>query len=446
MSARQYDLGISCGYLLSMAGGRAVVEKNRAIAIKQDTIAWVGAASDLKKSDCAEWIDASQQAVIPGLINGHTHLAMTLFRGLEDDVAFDTWLFKRILPLEAKLVSPEFVRVGTELALMESIRFGVTTTCEMYFFSDIAAKCVDKAGTRALISQAWSNFEMPEDALLGKDKKKIFLDLREKWKSNSRITIALGPHAPYSCDDEIFKTMAKLSEKHDAPIHIHVSETKHEVEESLKKHGKPPPQRLYDLGALNSHTIAAHCVHLSEADTDLFARTGASVVYNPDSNIKLGSGIAPIPRYLEKGIAVALGTDGAASNNDLSLFGVMDLGTKIQKNAAQKNTAMVAEQALRCATWDGAKALGLLDQVGSIEVGKKADLISIDLGFPHLQPIHSLVSQLVYAAQGLEVDTVLCAGRVLMKNKKIMSIDTDRVYSEVEEQRSKIQKNLETLR
>jgi 5-methylthioadenosine/S-adenosylhomocysteine deaminase len=438
MSARPFDLGLRCRYFLSMANGSADPSKEVFLGIRDGKIAEISAWSPEKAATASEFIDGRTHVAMPGMINVHMHLAMTLFKGVGDDLPFHDWLFKRILPLEAALVDPHLVRVGTELALLESIRFGVTTVSEMYFFAETAAHAIDRAGMRGWVGQAFASGPLPEDKLLGKDKSALFESLQARYLGHERITAALAPHAPYTCDDDIFREVVRLSEKHSAPIHTHLSETAREVQDSLAQYGKTPVQRLFDLGVLTPRTLCAHCVHLDEADTALMKKTGASVAYNPDSNMKLGSGIAPITRYRKAGIPVGFGSDGSASNNDLSLFGAMDIGTKLQKLVAGDNTAMVAADALVCATWEGARALGLQSKIGSLEVGKEADVILVNLDFPHLQPVHDVRSQLVYAAQGLEVDTVICRGRTLLRSGEFVSLDRERIMREVEPLRAKI--------
>lgn len=433
-----FELGIRCGSLLDMAGGRCDPRSDMFLGIRSGKIAEVSAWAPEKKKTCKEFIDGSGHVVLPGLVNGHTHLAMTMFRGLEDDAPFHRWLFERILPLEAKLVNAEFVRVGTELAALECIRFGVTSINDMYYFSGTVADVVDRAGLRGSVGQVFANVPMPEDQALGTNKSKLFEALFEKYRGHDRIRASLAPHAPYTCDDETFKEVARLSAKFEAPIHVHVSETAHEVRESIAKFGKTPVKRLVDLGVLGPRTTAAHCVHLDDADIALMKAAHASVVYSPDSNLKLGSGIAPVTKYRSNGIAVSFGTDGAASNNDLSIFGAMDLGTKLQKLASHDNTAMVASDALCCATWDGARALGIQDRVGSLEVGKDADLILVDTNYPHLQPIYDVKSLLVYAAQGLEVDTVICRGRILMRDREFQTLDQEKILHEARAMSEKV--------
>lgn len=433
-----------------MAGGQADPRSEIFVGIRDGKIAeispWASgedarARNAEKRAACADFIDGHSHAIMPGLVNGHTHLAMTLFRGLSDDVPFHQWLFDNILPLEAERVDAEFVRVGTELAALESIRFGVTTVNDMYFFAETIADVLDRAGMRGWVAQGWLSGTLPEDKVLGRDKEKLFRRLWDRYGKHERIVPALAPHAPYTCDDKVFEQVRRISEEFSAPIHTHLSETAREVEDSVRMHGMTPVQRLAKLGVLTPRTLCAHCVHLDEADAETLRACGSGVSYNPDSNLKLSSGIAPIARYLKKGIPVAFGTDGAASNNDLSVFGAMDVGTKLQKLASGENTAMVATDALSCATWDGARAMGLQHEIGSLEVGKSADLIVIGLDHPHLQPLHDLRSQLVYSMQGLEVETVVCAGKVLMRNREFQTLDAQRIYSEAEAIRAQISRS-----
>lgn len=446
-----FDIGIRCAHFLSMKGGVAKPENDIFVGIRGSKISEIShwsASHEIMQASKAlalEFINADHHVVLPGLVNAHTHLAMTLFRGLEDDVPLHQWLFERILPLEGALVDSEFVRIGTELAALECIRFGVTTVCDMYFFTETIAEVLDRAGLRGLVSQVFTDYPLPEDRALGSDKPQLFKKFYENYGEHPRITPALGPHSPYTCSDDVFKQVAQLSREYSAPIHTHVSETAQEVKDSLKIYGKSQVQRLFELGILNERLIAAHCVHFEEGDFDgfndfeLMRDSGASIAHNPDSNLKLSSGIAPIVRFRKMGIPVAFGTDGAASNNDLSLFGAMDIGTKLQKLAASDNSAMTASDALCCATYEGARALKLQDRIGSLEVGKEADLILVDLNFPHLQPVHDVRSLLVYSAQGLEVETVIVAGKVLLRDREFTTLDSSRIQREADQVKVKIQ-------
>ncbi len=436
MSAPRFDLGIRCGHLLPMTGGRGEVIENGFVGILGGRIAEVGEFRESHQAASSQFLDLSGQIVMPGLINAHTHLPMSLFRGYEDDVPFHDWLFKRIFPAEAELVDDSFVRTGAELSALECIRFGTTTVNEMYFHAPVSAEVLDRAGLRAWVAWPFMDFPLPDEKRLGASaiptREARFLKFFEQYQNHPLVRPSLGPHAPYTCGDEVLLQVKRLSDSLGVPIHMHVSETAQEVRDSIAKYGKTPVRRLFDLGLLSSRFFAAHCVHLDQADTDLFASSGASVLYNPDSNVKLGSGVAPVPVYRKAGIPVGIGTDGPASNNDLSLFGAMDLGTKIQKLMNHDNTAMVALDAIRLATCEGARAIGLESEIGSLEPGKRADLISIRTDYPHLQPLHSVLSQLVYACQGLEVDTVICDGRVLLRQGAFQTLNPGEVLAKAE--------------
>ena len=434
-----FDLGFRAGFLLTMKGGRGDVLKNHFVGIKNGVITEVAPFQGSQEKACTDFIDRRDQIVMPGLINGHTHLTMSLFRGYEDDRSFQEWIFEKILPAEARLLNPEFVSAGVRLSLLECIRFGTTTVSDMYPFPAVTAHEIDQAGMRGIVAWHFADFIAPDERHLGEDaipsRERRFREFYEAYRNHPRIRPALGPHAPYTCSDELLKMMARLATELNIPVHMHVSEPKSEVEESFQKYGKSPPQRLADLGLLKPGFLAAHCVHLSDEDIALFKKSGASIIHNPDSNAKLSAGIARITKYREAGIPVALGTDGAASNNDLSLFGAMDLATKLQKLSNQNTTAMGALDALNLATYEGAKALGMSDLVGSIEVGKRADLISLRTDLPHVKPLYSVLSQLVYAYQGLEVDTVVCDGRVLYQNDQFNTLDQRAIDEDIEKMR-----------
>jgi len=439
-----FDLGIRAGLFLPMKNGTGEVRNQFFIGIKDHYIAEVSPFREHYAIACDRFIDLKDQIVLPGLINGHTHLAMSLLRGYEDDRSFQEWLYQRIFPIEAELVDAHFVRTGVSLSALECIRFGTTTVNDMYFFPEVTADVLDQAGMRAIVAKPFFDFVTPDEKHMGVNpipgRAERFRLFHEKYASHPRIRTALGPHAPYTCSDELLGQVLQLSKELRVPIHMHVSETRSEVEESLKKYGKRPVKRLHDLGMLDQNFIAAHLVHLDAEELELFAKSGARAVYNPDSNMKLGSGIASIVEYRKRKILVALGTDGAASNNDLSMFGAMDIGTKLQKVFNQNSTAMTALDALNLATFEGAKALGLGSKVGSIEVGKCADLISVRIDDPHVQPLHSVLSQLVYAYQGLEVDTVICDGKILLEKGIHRSLEPGPIYQDVEKIRQQIRK------
>jgi 5-methylthioadenosine/S-adenosylhomocysteine deaminase len=441
-----FDLGFRAGHLLTMRGGSGEVIRDGFVGIIGSRIAEVGPYQPLHQKDSLKFLDLGNQILMPGLVNAHTHLAMSLFRGFEDDLPLQEWLFNRIIPLEAKMVDAEFVRIGATLSALECIRFGTTTVNDMYFFADVTAEVLDSAGIRARIAWPFMDHKLLDDGAAVQNnlesKMKRFRAFHDHWKNHSRIRAVLGPHAPYTCDDHVLYGVKELSETLGIPIHMHVSETKKEVEDSLRSYGKTPVRRLFELGLLSPRFQAAHAVHLSPDDMECLRKTGASVLYNPDSNMKLGSGIAPIVQYRRFGVPVGLGTDGAASNNDLSMFGAMDIGTKLQKLANEDAAAMVALDALQLATIEGARAIGMESEIGSLEVGKCADLISIRTNFPHLHPLHSIPSQLVHSCQGLEVDTVVCDGEILLQKGAFLRLSETDVYEKAE----KITQQLRGLR
>jgi 5-methylthioadenosine/S-adenosylhomocysteine deaminase len=442
---KKYDLGVKADFFLQMVPD-IKIESNWFLGIKNGKILVSEPWKSSFKKESKKILEAKGKVCIPGLVNGHTHLPMTLLRGLEDDVPFHVWLFERILPLEGRMVSKEFVKDGTELAVLECLRFGTTTVNEMYFYAEETAKVLKKSGMRAIVSQTLADFPLPEDKDLGTDKFAILEQLRKKFPKKSRVQVGMGPHAPYSCSDELLKKVRDASKKWDMPVHIHVSETKKEVDDSMKKYGMSPVKRLDKLEFLNPQVHCAHCVHFSEEDKKIFERTGASVIHNPDSNAKLGSGIAPISDYVKRSIPVGFGTDGSASNNDLSLFGAMDLGTKLQKLENKDTTAFTAAQAIYAATLGGAKAIGLEEEVGSLCVGKKADFVFVDLQMPHMQPTNNILSHLVYSAQGQEVSLVAVEGKVLYQEGKFFTLNPKKVFQKAEKWRKKIAKNLEQIR
>ena len=414
----KYTLGIRAGYLIPMTD-TATVLTNYFIGIDQERITCVTPFRSSLSSQCKKFLDLQDQIVLPGLINMHTHLAMTLLRGVEDNLSLQDWLFTRIFPLEGEFVDKKFVEIGTELAAYECIRFGTTTTSDMYFYPEVALKVWDKMGLRGLFSQPLISFPSPEDTK--GDNTQLFQNfkkLNSQYKTHPRLQVGLAPHAPYTCQKALLQKVQQVQSETDCFVHIHVAETLAEVQQLQEQHQKSPVAYLKELGLLNPKTLFAHVVHTTPEDQKQLAAGGAAVIHNPDSNFKLGSGIAPISQYLDNKINVCLGTDGVASNNDLSMFGAMDLMAKGQKVLASDISKFTTWMALWSATRAGAKALGLAQELGQIKVGFLADLISVDMNFPHLSPLSDPVSHLVFSTQGLEVDTTIVHGKILMKNKK----------------------------
>lgn len=435
-----YNLAIECGHLMTMAkGSDGKIEgpkTNWVIAVSGSQIMFVGPKAEFK-GDVTEWIDASDKIVMPGLVNGHCHLPMSLFRGLADDLPFQNWLFDYILPLERRLVSPEFVRLGTLLSAVECIRRGTTTVCDMYFFENEIAKTWVEAGLRGFLGESITDFDAPDDK--DKDGKpyRILEEMLKNYGQSETITVALAPHAPYSCSNATLKQVIENAKRFQVPMTIHVSETKAEVEDSLKQYGKSPVERLQEFGFTEHPTVCAHCVHLSERDIEILAGSKCSAVHNPESNLKLGVGIAPVRSMIDKGVRVGLGTDGPASNNNLNMFVEMDYAAKLQKLQSGNSTGMTAIEAIDLATARGAEALGLGATVGSIEVGKRADIIVLNPNKAHMQPLHDVRSQVVYSATGSEVETVLCHGRVLMKDNVLTTLDESGILTAIKKYREK---------
>ena len=427
---KEFSKIIICEYLLSMQTEEACIEKDQMIVVDAGKIHFVGPVpSNLPKAK--EVIKLNNHLVCPGLINTHTHLPMVLYRGLGDHLTLKRWLEEIIFPLEKKLTTPEFIRIGTELAMLELIKNGVTTVCDMYFHTPVMAEVFNSYGLRGILGvdmlSIFSNWEKDVE------------DIYKKYQGDhQRIYPALACHAPYTCPPELLKLSAATAKEKKLPIIIHVAETEWEVSEIKKRYGKTPVEHLQECGVIGSHCVYVHCVHLSEEDMDIMAKTGTPLSYNPESNMKLSSGIAPILRAQEKGITVGIGTDGSASNNNLNLFEEMDVGAKLQK-LKNPDKIIEAKNIFAMVTSSAAKVLGLSDSIGQIKPGLQADIIALDLNHPHFYPRNNLLNHIVYSANGGEVDFMMCQGQVLMKDKEILGVDVFRVYAEVEMIREKMQ-------
>lgn len=370
-------------------------------------------------------IDAAGKLVMPGLVNTHTHAAMTLLRGIADDMPLQIWWQKFIFPIEKKFGDPEYVRIGVSLAAIEMIKSGTTSFSDMYFFEDDAAEVCKKIGIRAFLGEGILDFPTPDSPTV-EDSLEYIEKLYERWGRDELIHLEVAPHTPYTCNPDNLKKAQALAEKLDLPLHIHVSETASEVAESRKNRGCSPVEHLENIGFLSERVKAVHCVHLSHDDIKLLKKHKVKVSHCQESNMKLASGSAPIVELMDEGILVGLGTDGAASNNNLDMFDEMDAVAKVHKLMRSDPTVMNAKDVLRMATTDGAKVLQKPD-IGSIEIGKTADIILIDLDRPHLTPLYNVYSQLVYSAGGSEVDTVIVNGKLVMENRDILTIDEDEI-------------------
>ena len=401
-----------------------------AVAVSADRIVEVGTEDALTASyKAAKTIDAQEGIIMPGLVNAHTHAAMTCFRGLADDLPLMTWLNDYIFPAEAKL-TPDIVYQGTRLACSEMILSGTTTFCDMYLFEEAAAQAAKEVGLRAVVGEVIYDFPSPNYGPV-EEGLKYTEDLIEKWRDDPLITIAVEPHSPYVCSPELLQKARAIADRNGVPMVIHLAETEREVAEIKKKYGRTPVAHLADIGFLSPGLIADHCVVLTEEDMMLLKDSDVKVAHNPESNMKLASGIAPVPELLRHGITVGIGTDGCASNNNLDMFQEMDTVAKLHKVHTLDPTVMDARTVVRMATIDGARVLGIGDTSGSLEEGKKADIIIIDIRSPHLTPMYNVYSHLVYAVTGSDVVTAIVNGRVLMEERAFTTLDVDEVMASV---------------
>lgn len=422
------DLLITNGTVITMDGQNTVIEKG-AVAVKGENIAAVGKEDELSEYKVSKIIDAKGGIIMPGLINSHTHAAMTIFRGLADDLPLMTWLNDHIFPAEADL-TPEKVHDGALLACAEMILSGTTCFCDMYLFEDHVAQAAKEAGMRAVVGEVLFDFPSPNYGHL--DKGFAYTEmLIEKYKDDHLINIAVEPHSPYLCEPSLLQKASLLARKNDLLLVIHVSETQSEVSQIKERYGFTPVGFLASLGVLSPNLLACHCVHLTEDDISLLKKHDVKVAHNPESNMKLASGIAPVSEMLKKRVCIGIGTDGCASNNNLDIFHEMSMAAKLGKVYAHDPAAVDAESFLRMATIGGARALGLSDVTGSIESGKKADIIILDMRKPHLTPIYNPVSHLVYAARGRDVTTSVINGKLIMEERKLLSLDISKIAMKV---------------
>lgn len=385
-------------------------------------------------------VDAGGKLVMPGLINTHTHAAMTLLRGTADDLPLDIWLKKYIFPIEKKYVTPEFIRIGVSLAAIEMIKSGTTSFADMYYFEDEAAEVCKKIGIRAFLGEGLLDFPTPSCANPAEGIS-YMEDLHKKWKGAPTIHLMVTPHTTYTCSPEIFVKARELAERLDIPLQTHVSETAGENAEVFSRYGKTPVQHLEQIGCISDRLIAVHCVHLNNEDMRILKNNDVKISHCQESNMKLASGNAPVVELQSKGITVGLGTDGAASNNNLDLFDEMDAVAKVHKLMRSDPTVMDAKTVLRMATTDGAKVLQKPD-IGSLEVGKTADIIILDLDRPHLTPLYNIYSHLVYSAGGSEVNTAIINGRIVMEDRKMLSIDEEEVMAQANQIAKKIKSEI----
>jgi 5-methylthioadenosine/S-adenosylhomocysteine deaminase len=428
MKPKSADILVINGTLLTLDANHTEIVDG-AVAISQDTITAVGSANGFSDWSAARVVDAGGGIIMPGLINTHTHAAMTCFRGLADDLQLMNWLNKHIFPAEAKL-DDQKVYLGTLLACAEMIMSGTTCFCDMYLFEDAVARAASEAGMRAVVGEVLYDFDSPNYGPIEKGFE-YTQKLIDAWRADPLVTIAVEPHSTYLCAPELLRKAFQLTQSLRLPLVIHLAESKSEVDQIKERYGRTPVEHLAELGILAPNVLACHCVELTENDIHLLQRFDVKVAHNAESNMKLASGVAPIPELLDKGICVGLGTDGCASNNNLDLFLEMDTVAKLHKARTLDPTTMDALSVLKMATIQAARALGLDHLIGSLEAGKKADLIIIDTNKPHLTPMYSPVSHLVYAAMGSDVATTIINGRVVMENGSLNTMDLRKVMDDV---------------
>src|SRR5882672_7106585 len=442
-SKQHADLLITGGIVVTMDGPRSILD-NGAAAITGDLIVAVGPRADIEaKYDAKQTIDAKNSLVLPGFVNGHTHVPMTLFRGIHDDVTLNDWLYKYIFPAEAKNVTEEFVRWGTRLAAAEQIRSGVTTFADMYYFEDAVAEETKAAGMRGVLGETFIDFPAPDN----KSFSTVLAyteNFLKKWQGDPLIHAAAAPHSIYTCSQKTLQDSAALARKYHAPIMIHTAEMKKELDDSQKQNGMSPVQYLDKVGMLGPDVVAAHCIFVDAADRKTLADRHVGCVHNPSSNMMLASGVSPVPEMRAAGVAVGLGTDGpAGSNNDLNLMEEMDLAAKLAKISKMDPLALNAKAVVEMATIDGARALHLDKEIGSLEPGKKADLILIGLDAPNAVPIYDIYAALAYALKGSDVRTVIIGGKVVMRDCKLLTINEDQVLAKAREYKTSVAKSLD---
>lgn len=424
------DILIVGGTVVTMDKARTVYE-NGAVAIKGGKIVAVGSRADIAKNYRAkQTINAAGKAVIPGLINTHTHVPMSLFRGIADDMDLQEWLTKFIFPAEAKNVNEAFVRAGTRLGLAEMIRGGTTTYCDMYYFEDAIADETKKAGMRGVLGETVLDFPAPDNKTFeaGLAYTERFI---KKWQNDPLIVPAIAPHAPYTVSEDHLTQARAMSDRLKAPLVIHLAEANTETEFIQQKHaGMRPIEFMEKIAFFNDRTIAAHVIQANEKELDIMKRHNVGIAHNPQSNMKLAAGVAPVPVMLAKDMAVGLGTDGAASNNDLSMWEEMDTAAKLHKLNSGDPKMLSAIQAFEMATIRGARALHMADKIGSLEVGKLADIAIVDLDSLHQTPMYNIYSHLVYATKSTDVITVIINGRVVMQNRRLLTLNENAIKTD----------------
>ena len=404
--------------------------KKQSLLIKDDFIAEI--SDDIEDSKADKIIDAEGKILLPGLVNTHTHLSMTLFRGLADDLSLDSWLNDHIWPMEANL-NGEYCYIGALLAAVELIKSGTTTLSDMYFYMEDVARAIDDAGLRAVLSYGMIDFGDAERRQ-AEIEQNLTLFKNCNGMADGRIKVFFGPHSPYTASEELLIKVRELADEYNMGIHIHVSETQKEIDDVLAEKGLRPFEYLEKIGFLGPDVLAAHCVWLSDEEIEIIKKHDVKVSHNPCSNMKLASGVSPVSKMIDKGICVSIGTDGASSNNNLDLIEELKTASLLQKVSTLDPKVLSSDEAIEMATIKGAEALGLDSEIGSVEVGKKADLILIDTNSANMVPdSSSLSSNVIYSANGSNVDTTICNGKILMENKKLTTLDEQEIYAKAKQ-------------
>ncbi|MFC6841637.1 TRZ/ATZ family hydrolase [Xanthomonas theicola] len=431
------DLLIEAGYVVPIEP-HALVLEDHAVAVRgSEIVAVLPAAEARARFAAARTVSRPDAALLPGLVNAHTHNPMTLLRGIADDLPLMVWLQQHIWPVETAVIGPEFVADGTALAIAEMLRGGTTCANENYFFSDVQAAVYKQHGFRARVGTVIIDFP----TAWAKTSDEYFAracEVHDQWRDDPLISIAFAPHAPYTVNDANFERVRMLSDQLDVPVHLHTHETAQEIADSIKLHGQRPLARLDRLGLVNDRLIAVHMTQLTDAEIHLCAERGVSVVHCPESNLKLASGFCPACALQRAGVNLAIGTDGCASNNDLDMFSENRTAAILAKAVANDATALDAASTLRAATLGGARALGFGEKIGSIEVGKQADLICVDLSALETQPLHNVLSQLVYATGRQQVGDVWIAGQRKLEQRMLVDMDADALVANARQWRERI--------
>lgn len=429
---------IRAEYLLTMEGDLPVI-RDGAVAVDGSIIVDIGTFADISKKYTSKKIfNGKHRVVFPGLVNTHTHAAMVYFRGLADDLPLMDWLQNYIWPAEGKWMNEDFVGDAVELACLEMLKAGVTTYADMYFFENIAGKKLEKIGMRGVLGAGIIDFPFTGYAQSAED---YFINAENhinNWKDSELVFPCIAPHATYTCNSDNYKRSNTIAEKYDVPLHTHLAETQFEVAECQRRYSKTPVEYLESIGLLSERLSAAHCVWVTDNEIDLLAKRRVGVSHCVESNLKLASGFAPVAKMLRAGVKVALGTDGAASNNDLSILGEMSTAAKVQKAADMDPTVIDSKTALLMATRNGAEILGIGEKTGSLKPGKKADLVMADLDKPHLTPLYDIYSHITYCLRPSDIETVMVNGKVVVEDGKLTTMDEDEILDKARAWQEKI--------